>query len=30
MGGRARKTTPLSALGLSEGDAVIVYLQAPK
>ena len=30
MGGRARKTAPLSALGLSEGDAVIVYLQAPK
>ena len=30
MAGRARRTTPLSALGLSEGDAVIVYLQAPK
>ena len=30
MAGRARTTTPLSALGLSEGDAVIVYLQAPK
>jgi hypothetical protein len=32
MAGRARKTTPapLAALGLSEGDPVIVYLQAPK
>ena len=29
MAGRARKTAPLSALGLSEGDAVIVYLLAP-
>jgi hypothetical protein len=30
MAGRPRKKAPLSALGLSEGDAVVVYLQGPK
>ena len=30
MARRPREKAPLSALGLSEGDAVIVYLQAPK
>lgn len=30
MAGRARKAAPLAGLGLAEGDAVIVYLQAPK
>ena len=30
MARRAPKTTALSGLGLAEGDAVVVYLQAPK
>ena len=30
MARRPRPTAPLSALGLAEGDPVIVYLQAPK